>query len=100
MNIGKTISNLRKIKQLSQVEFAKEVGITQTSLSQIESGKKRPNSTTLGNICKALNVTELHIYLLSFDENDVPKDKQGLYRDLEGPLKQLVSKLLPSSIQF
>ena len=40
MNIGKTIANLRKAKELNQIEFAKTVGISQTSLSQIESGRK------------------------------------------------------------
>jgi len=94
MDIGITIARLRKEKELSQVEFAKMIDLTQTSLSQIESGKKRPNSTTLKNICEQLGVSELHLYLLSFDESDVAESKRDLYRELEGPLKELVLKLV------
>jgi transcriptional regulator with XRE-family HTH domain len=94
MDIGTTISRLRKQKGLSQIEFAKAIELTQTSLSQIESGKKRPSSNTLKNICFALGISELHLYLLSFDENDVPEEKRELYRQLEGPLKDLVHKLV------
>lgn len=94
MDIGTTITRLRKEKGLSQVEFAKLIDLTQTSLSQIESGKKRPSSTTLKNICHHLGISELHLYLLSFDESDVAENKRELYHQLEGPLKELVFKLV------
>ena len=40
MNIGMAIRNIRKERtpQLNQSEFAKLIGITQTYLSQIETG--------------------------------------------------------------
>ena len=94
MNKGQTISKLRKDKKLNQTDFAEKVGITQTSLSQIESGRKSPNKTTLANICAELGISELHLYLLSFDESDVPAEKRELYRQLEGPLKKLVESLV------
>src|SRR5437868_6323235 len=96
MNIGKTIANLRKEKGMSQVEFAEKVGIAQTSLSQIESGKKRPNPLNLKSIGDELKISELHLYFLSFDESDVPEEKRELYRSLEKPLRQLVQELLPN----
>lgn len=98
MNIGKTIARLRKNLDLTQIEFAEKIGIRQTSLSQIESGKKRPNSTTLNSICMALKISEIQLYLLSFDESDVPEEKRYLYKELEGPIKDLVNKLVGQSI--
>ena len=93
MNIGQTIGKLRKEKELNQIDFAKKIGISQTSLSQIESGKKSPSKTTLKSICKALELSELHLYLLSFDESDVPEHKRDLYKQLEGPEKCLGSAI-------
>jgi transcriptional regulator with XRE-family HTH domain len=93
MKIGSTINKLRKDKKKTQEEFAKEVGISPTSLSQIESGKKRPNPSTLKCICKELGISELHLYLLSFDESDVPEHKRELYKQLREPLRVLVESL-------
>jgi transcriptional regulator with XRE-family HTH domain len=94
MNIGMTISNLRRNKGLTQIEFANLIGITQTSLSQIESGKKKPGTSNLKKICDTLGISELHLYLLSFDESDVPESKRELYRQIQAPLKNLVSSLV------
>lgn len=94
MNIGQTIAMLRKEKELSQIEFAGAIGISQTSLSQIESGKKSPSKTNLKKICEKLNISELHLYLLSFDESDVPQHKRELFKQLEEPLKKLVQSLV------
>lgn len=94
MNIGQTIAMLRKEKGQSQIEFAKSIGISQTSLSQIESGRKSPSKTNLKKICQKLNISELHLYLLSFDETDVPMHKRELFKQLEEPLKKLVQSLV------
>jgi transcriptional regulator with XRE-family HTH domain len=94
MNIGTTIAKLRKSKNLTQQELADRIEIRQTSLSNIESGKKRPNSTTLKLICDELGISELHLYILSFDESDVPKSKRDLFKRLEGPIKSLAFDLL------
>jgi XRE family transcriptional regulator, regulator of sulfur utilization len=94
MKIGLTISRLRKQKNLTQEQFSKLIEISPTSLSQIESGKKRPSTKTLNRICSILNVTELHLYLLSFDEDDVPVEKRDLYEKIKEPLKSLVESLI------
>lgn len=94
MNIGSTIAKLRKERNLTQQQFADKIEIRQTSLSNIESGKKRPNSTTLKRICDALEISELHLYILSFDESDVPSTKRDMFKRLEGPIKSLAMELL------
>ena len=52
MDIGNVIKELRKEKGLNQTDFAELIGITQTALSQIETGFARPNPGTLKGICE------------------------------------------------
>jgi transcriptional regulator with XRE-family HTH domain len=60
--IGQVISNRRKALAMTQVELCERVGITQTYLSQIESGRKVPALPkllqVLGEINLELNVLE------------------------------------------
>lgn len=94
MNIGKAIKELRKQKEMSQIEFAEKIGISTTSLSQIESGIKKPSSKTLKAISTSLNVSEPMLYLLATEKEDIPEEKKHLYNllfpSIEGLIKQLV----------
>lgn len=90
MNIGIAIKKLRKQKSLNQSELAKEVGITQTSLSQIESGAKTPNSGTMKKLCDYFQLPELMIFLLATDIEDIPAKN----RDTFEKVFPLVSGLL------
>lgn len=47
LNVGIRIKNLRKTNQLNQKEFAEVLGISQGTLSDIESGKSNPSFETL-----------------------------------------------------
>lgn len=93
MNIGKVIKDLRKEKGYNQTEFAAACDITQTSLSLIETGVKRPNPTTLKAICKKLEVPEMFLYILSAEEKDVPKQKKYLYSILFPTIENMVKQL-------
>lgn len=93
MNIGLTISRLRKEQKLSQSELAAAADITQTSLSQIENGLNRPNQKTLDAICKKLGVAEPLLYILSLEENDVPEDKKAIFDALYPLIKEMMTKL-------
>jgi transcriptional regulator with XRE-family HTH domain len=55
---------LRKERKLTQMELSKLVGISQTYLSQIESGTKFPTISTLQKIATNLNM-ELSISFVS-----------------------------------
>lgn len=52
-DIGGNIKRLRKLHMLNQVEFAKRIGISQGSLSDIESGKCSPSVETVISIHEA-----------------------------------------------
>ena len=44
MNIGLAIKSIRKKLSITQYELAEKCDLSQTSLSQIETGVKRPDS--------------------------------------------------------
>ena len=80
MNIGNAIKELRKKHQLSQAELAEQCEMTQTALSQIENGVRRPNEITLKRIANRLKVPEIMIYLLATDIKDIPAEKQEMFK--------------------
>lgn len=55
-DIGQKIKNIRKINSLNQVDFAKVIGISQSTLSDIESGKSNPSIETLISLHEKYNV--------------------------------------------
>lgn len=96
MNIGNAIKKIRIEQGLSQGEFAKKCVISQTSISQIENGIKRPNPGSLKKICKVLDVPESILYLYGMEENDVPKHKKELYNLIYPNLEDMIKKLVSS----
>lgn len=55
MDVGKKIALLRRAKELTQKELAKEIGISTVYLSQIETGKyQHPSVRLLSRIAEAL----------------------------------------------
>lgn len=94
MSIGKIIKRIREERGMSQQELAKKAGIlNQTSISQIESGKKMPREKNLRKICKALGVTIGGLHLLAVDDSDI-KTKNGkeLYKTIHPLLKKVFLK--------
>lgn len=93
MNIGPTIKKLRKQKGLNQKEFSAAIDISQTALSQIETGLTKPQKTTLNKICEELNVPEQVLILLSLEESDVPEKNKDLYDTLYPAVKDFITKI-------
>jgi transcriptional regulator with XRE-family HTH domain len=94
MNIGKAIKELRISKNLNQSQFAAQCDLTQTSLSQIESGSKRPNPTTMKKICDFFQISEPVIYLLATEESDIPEQKKTLFGKLFPNIKNAMIDML------
>lgn len=76
MNLGQTIKGLRKRRGKNQTQFAFECDITQTYLSQIESGKKEPSLPMLRKIANHLDVPLPALVCLSLEVEDIPKEKR------------------------
>lgn len=55
--LGKRILSLRESKKISQLELAKLLNISNTTLSQYESGKRIPNDEIKKNIAIYFNVS-------------------------------------------
>lgn len=88
MELGTTIKELRKKKGMKQGEFAKRIGISPTSLSHIETNHTRPKKSTLEMICSELEIPDHLLYLLSLNEEDVPKGNEKLYEMMYPQLKE------------
>ena len=79
MNLGKAITSVRKQLGIKQYELSEMTGISQTSLSQIETGLKRPSPRTLKKISEALQVPDSLLYILGMQDTDVPDSKKAIY---------------------
>ncbi|WP_082631916.1 helix-turn-helix domain-containing protein [Cytobacillus praedii] len=57
MKIGERFKSLRIKNNLKQIEFAQRVGISQSTLSEIEKGKSKPSVDTVVSTSNSFNVT-------------------------------------------
>lgn len=58
MTLGERIKKMRKGLNLTQQEFASQIGTTQNVLANYETGRRNPSAAALNNICKTFNVSE------------------------------------------
>lgn len=91
MNIGHAIKRIRKgqTPKLSQNKMAKSIGITQSYLSHIESGKT-PNINILENIAKYFDMPLAIMFWISFEESDVSESKKSAFRLLKPSIDVLI----------
>lgn len=61
MDIGRRIEKLREEKEMSQSALAREIGTSQSAISQIEAGERNPSYDMLRQIAKALQITVPHL---------------------------------------
>lgn len=78
MNIGARLTKFREAKGLSKNRLAKEVGVTQGFISQLELGNRTPTLEVLNRICSVLGIT-LHDFFAPDDQaEDMPPDLRRL----------------------
>jgi transcriptional regulator with XRE-family HTH domain len=71
-DVGERLENIRRMRMLTQVELAREAGVSPTTVSAIETGKiGRPHFGTLNKLARALRVA--------------PEELQGSPAAMEGP---------------
>ncbi|KAB7666926.1 MULTISPECIES: helix-turn-helix domain-containing protein [Bacillus] len=99
--IGRLIKELRKKKNITMVDFAKRIKISQPSLSKIESGRQEVSFSLLESICHEFGITRSHFFqmlerdsiyhqtssALNFEE---PVDAN---KEIEHKIGELVSKM-------
>ncbi|HXU26810.1 MAG TPA: helix-turn-helix transcriptional regulator [Bacteroidia bacterium] len=94
MNIGNAIKKIRTGKSLTQGDLSRMTIISQTSISQIEKGVKRPSQKNLQKICRALEVPETIVYFYGLEASDVPRNKKKLYSFVYPAIEEMVKKLI------
>lgn len=96
MDIGTAIKTVRTLRGLKQTDLSILIGISQTSISQIENGYKKPKSSTIRKICTALEVPEVVIYVLGMQGEDVPESKKAIFELLWPAMQELILQLIPA----
>jgi len=96
MNIGTAIRSIRKKLSITQYELAEKCELSQTSLSQIETGIKRPSQRTITKVCSVLDIPESIIYIVAMQESDVPASKRGVYELVYPSIKSLALQMVSS----
>lgn len=94
MNVGISIRNIRKerVPHLNQSEFAKLIGITQTYLSQIETGAKTPNISVLEEISKQFEIPLPIIFWFGLEETDIWEHKREYFKFLKPTVDAMINE--------
>ena len=91
---GKNLKRLRKMKNLSQMEFSNKVEMAFTFISDIENGKKWVSPETLSKFSKAL---EVEVYQFFLPENYIqPPEKtiENFAKEIEESLQTITQRHL------
>lgn len=93
MNIGQAIRTLRKNDLMNQEEFASSVGITQSYLSLIEKGHKKPSLDVLQQMADILNTPLPVLFWFGIEREDVSEDKKYIYDTLKPSIDNLINEV-------
>lgn len=84
MDLGETLKLLRKGKELTQSQFAKEFGISSGAIAMWETGKRQPDGETLMRLADFFGVTV--DYLLGRESRQPQKGKKGKWIPVYGEI--------------
>jgi transcriptional regulator with XRE-family HTH domain len=93
MNIGQAIRTIRKTKLMNQEEFAESVGITQSYLSLIERGHKKPSLEVLQKMADIVNTPLPVLFWFGIERDDVDEKKQYAYDTLKPSIDNLINEV-------
>lgn len=94
MNLPTALKELRVKKGIKQFQAADGIKITQTYLSQIESGQKVPSIEVLEKLAKFYKTPIAIMLWYSIDEKDIQKSKLTAYRELRPLIDSLINNLI------
>jgi transcriptional regulator with XRE-family HTH domain len=93
--IGKNLRELRKNQGKSQIDVARETGISQKNLSKYETGKFRPKYETLTRLADYYNVTVSYILGEAEKVESVDKD---IDTNITINIEQFIDRLITDNI--
>ncbi len=95
MEVGTAIKRLRTTqKGLNQSQFAKEIGITQTYLSQIESGKKTPSTSILQTIGVHLEIPFPILFWFCLTIDDIQESKKEHFKFIKPSIDAMIDSII------
>lgn len=93
MNIGQGIRTLRKNKLMNQENFASSLGITQSYLSLIEKGHRKPSLEVLQKMSDILNIPLSVLFWFGIEREDVEEKKKYAYDILKPTIDNLINEV-------
>ncbi|WNR45538.1 helix-turn-helix domain-containing protein [Paenibacillus roseipurpureus] len=81
--IGENVKRIRKIHNLNQVEFASLIGVSQGSLSDIESGKNKPSVDTIVSLHTNFGCSLEWLLTGKTDQLNVDMEKERAHNNTE-----------------
>ena len=83
MEPWKELTEVRKLRNLSQSELAHRSGIPSSSISNFDSGKRRPSFNSLLELCEALDVSSDYLLGQGLATLQLLEPKEKLFADLD-----------------
>lgn len=81
VKIGKFIASQRKVVNLTQMQLAEVLGVTDRAVSKWETGKSMPDSSIMLDLCKVLNITVTELLTgekVNMEENNAKLEEVAL----------------------
>lgn len=94
MNLSSALKSARvDYTDLNQMDFAEKMGLTQTYVSQIENGRKKPSMDVIQRYSQVCEMPIPIILWMAFDEKDVKKNKLKVFRELKPVIDNLIKEI-------
>ncbi len=71
MNIGNSLKEIRKGRQLTQKELADKVGLSHSYISEIENSARRPSFDVIKQIADGLEIPFYYLLIKSLEKEDL-----------------------------
>lgn len=92
--LGKKIRQTRDERNISQAEMARAIGLSRTSITNIEKGRQPVQVHILVKIAETLNVNFSTLLIAEKPQND--KDKKTNLKKYERPVREWVADIIGS----
>lgn len=96
-NIGKVLREIRESKELSQVQVAKSLRMSQGQVSRVESGLYDTEVSTMEKFARLYKMPLSIIIWKATEAKDVPKSKLHAFTKLKPLVDKLIGEMFPKS---
>ena len=86
MNLGKTISEIRKQKKIKQKDLAEKCNLSVPALCNIEKGKSMPSYKTVEALAEGLDISQGYLFMMALEEEDIKPEKRPLFQMMKAVL--------------